>query len=150
MPTIYAIFKSKRGVLAALVDEALPQKRFTALVDEGMRQESAEKHIEISAKMARQIYDAEKELIDILRGASVLSLELKELEQEREKRRYERQGESAKKLMEQTKLSPVKIRDILWAFTGRDMYRLFIIERGWSSDAYETWLAETLKKLLLQ
>ena len=30
-----------------------------------------------------------------------------------------------------------KAHDILWAFTGRDMYRMLVIEQGWSSDEYE-------------
>ena len=42
-----------------------------------------------------------------------------------------------------------KARDILWAFTGRDMYRMFVVEQGWSSDEYETWLAQLLVKTLM-
>ncbi len=45
-----------------------------------------------------------------------------------------------------TKVS--KARDILWAFTGRDMYRMFVIEQGWTSEEYETWLAQLLVKML--
>ena len=43
-----------------------------------------------------------------------------------------------------------KISDILWAFTGRDLYRMLVIERGWSSDEYEHWLAELLIQTLLK
>ncbi len=42
-----------------------------------------------------------------------------------------------------------KIRDIHWAFTGRDFYRMLVVERGWSSDEYEKWLADLLIQTLL-
>lgn len=144
MPTVYAIFKSKRGILQSLIDAAFPPEQFAALVEGSMQEKSAPKRLKITAKLARQMYDAEKELMDILRGASVLSPEFRELEKEREERRYMRQGEFVKQLTD----SP-KARDILWALTGRDLYRMLVIERGWSSDEYEKWLAELLVKSLL-
>jgi AcrR family transcriptional regulator len=153
MPTIYALFKSKRGVLQSLIDEALPSNQFWALVEDAKQEKSPNVRLSITAKMTRQIYDAERELIDILRSASGVSSELKELEQEREKRRYERQGESVKTMMKEKSLarglSLVEARDIFWALTGRDMYRMFVIERGWTPDDYEKWLAQTLVKSLL-
>ena len=72
MPTIYAIFKSKRGVLQSLIDDALPPEQFAALVEDSMQEKSPKKRLSITAKIARQIYDAERELMDILRGASVV------------------------------------------------------------------------------
>src|SRR5262249_27871230 len=121
MPTIYAIFKSKRGVLQSLIDEALPPEQFEALVADSMQEKSASKRLSITAKLARQIYDAEKELMDILRGASVVAPEFRELEQERERRRYERQGEYVKKMMKEKclvkGLTLQKARDILWTLT---------------------------------
>ena len=91
--------------------------------------------------------------MDILRGASVVAPEFKELEQEREKRRYERQGEYVKKLMKEKCLAKgltlQKARDILWALTGRDMYRMLVVERMWTSDEYEKWLAQMLIDSLL-
>lgn len=154
MPTIYAIFKSKRGVLQSMIDEALPSERFTALVDDSMQEASPKKRLSITAKIARQIYDAERGLMDILRGALVVAPEFKELERERENRRYERQGEYVKKLMHEKHLakglSLQQARDILWSLTGRDIYRMMVIERGWSSDEYEKWLAELLANSLLE
>jgi len=38
---------------------------------------------------------------------------------------------------------------IVWAFTGRAFYRMHVVERGWSSDEYEKWLAELLIQVLL-
>jgi hypothetical protein len=40
-------------------------------------------------------------------------------------------------------------RDIFWTLTGRDIYRMLVRERGWSSQKYEEWLADTLVLSLL-
>lgn len=153
-PTIYALFKSKRGLLQSMIDESLPPEKFASLVEDSMKEASPRKRLSITAKIARQIYDAERGLMDLLRGALVLAPEFKELEQEREQRRYERQGEYVKKLMQEKCLSKglslVQARDILWSLTGRDLYRMMVIERGWTSDAYEEWLSELLAKSLLE
>lgn len=154
MPTIYALFKSKRGVLQALIDEALPTQQFTELVDSSMNEQSPQKRLSLTAKLSRQIYDAERGLMDLLRGASVVAPELKELEQEREARRYERQGDYVKKLMHDKALAKgltlQKARDILWSLTGRDVYRMLTIERAWSSEEYEMWLGQILVDSLLE
>lgn len=153
-PTVYSLFQSKRGVMLALMDEALPTDQFEALVEEVRLERSAKQRLKISAKIARQIYDAEKAQMDLFRGASMLTPELKELERKREERRYQRQEESVKIMMQegvlQKDLSLSKVRDILWAFTGRDLYRMCVIERDWTSDQYETWLGELLAKVLLE
>lgn len=153
VPTIYGLFQSKRGVLRALMDEALSADQFEALVKEAMQEKSPEKHLALSAKIARHMYDAERAQMAIFQGASILAPEFKELEKDREKRRYKRQEESIKMIANEGALLPglmvSRARDILWAFTGRDMYRMFVIEQGWTSDEYETWLAQLLVKALL-
>ena len=44
------------------MDEALPVEQFVTLVEEAMNEKAASKHLCITAKIARQIYDAEKML----------------------------------------------------------------------------------------
>jgi AcrR family transcriptional regulator len=152
-PTIYSLFQSKRGVLRALMDEALPSEQRQALVDEVHGEKSAKKRLELAAKISRQMYDAERAQMDIFRGAAVLAPEFRELEREREQRRYQRQEESLRATAADKSLlkglSFTKARAILWAFTGRDMYRMFVVEQGWSSDEYEKWLAQLLIKTLI-
>lgn len=153
MPTIYSLFQSKRGVLRALMDEALPTDQFEALVEKSIHEKSPKKRLGISAKIARHIYDAERTQVNIFRGAAVLAPEFKELEKERELRRHTRQEVTIKAMVKESSLmeglDPAKARDILWALTGRDMYRMFVIEQGWSSDEYEKWLAHVLISTLI-
>lgn len=153
-PTIYALFQSKRGIMRALMDEALPTGTRLALVEVIKEEKSPQERLKTAAKLSRQMYDAERAHMEIFRGASVLAPEFKELEEEREQRRYKRQEESVRVMAAEgaliKELSITKARDIGWALTGRDMYRMLVIERGWSSDAYENWLAELLIKTLIK
>ena len=152
-PTIYAIFKSKKNILKTLVDYVVPKEDYEGLISQIRQEKSAKKRLAISAKLARRIYDAEREQAALFMNASIISPELKELEKEREMRRYKRQEESIKIMKKEgslnIKLTQGKARDLLWAFTGRDIYRMLVIEQNWTSNEYEAWLAEELAKLLL-
>ena len=153
IPTIYSLFQSKLGVLRALMDDALPQEQFMALVEKSIYEKSPKKRLTISAKIARQMYDAERTQMSIFQGAAVLAPELKELEKEKEIRRYNRQEVTIKAMVKENSLikglSATKARDILWAFTGRDIYRMFVIEQGWTSEEYEKWLTQLLIRNLI-
>ena len=153
IPTIYSLFQSKRGVLRALMDEALPKDQFDALVEKSNQAKLPKMRLHFSAKIARQMYDAERAQMEIFRGAAVLAPEFKELEKEREMRRYDRQQVTIKAMAEERSLaaglSIKKARDILWAFTGRDLYRMLVVEQGWSSDDYEKWIVQMLVNALI-
>lgn len=152
-PSIYSIFQSKRGILLGLMDEALSPEQFKALVEQVKKEKCPHRRLAITARIARQLYDAEKAQLSFLRGASILDPVFKELEIERERRRHRRQKETVETMSNEKaltdNLSLSKIRDILWAFTGRDLYRMLVVERRWSSDEYEKWLADLLIQVLL-
>ncbi len=153
IPTIYSLFQSKRGILLALMDEVFPKDRFDILVEKSHEASSPKERLLYSAKIARQIYDAERAQMEIFRGAVVLAPEFKELEKEREMRRYSRQEVTIKAMAKEKSLSKSlsvnKARDLLWAFTGRDMYRMLVVEQGWTSKEYEKWLAQLLANTLI-
>ncbi|MBY0292694.1 MAG: TetR/AcrR family transcriptional regulator [Alphaproteobacteria bacterium] len=152
-PTIYSLFQSKRGVLRALIDEALPSDQYEALVAEAHQEKSVKKRLLIAAKISRHLYDAERKQMNIFKSAAILAPEFKELEQERERRRYQRLERTIQMMATENSLikglNLSKIRDVLWAFTGRDLYRMLVIEQGWTSDEYEEWLAQLLVKTLI-
>ena len=153
IPTVYSLFQSKRGVLRALMDEVFPKEQFDALVEKSNKATSPKKRLLYSAKIARQLYDAERTQMEVFRGAAVLAPEFRELEKEREMRRHARQEITIRAMAREKSLSKNlsinNARDILWTFTGRDMYRMLVIEQGWSSEEYEKWLAQLLASTLI-
>jgi AcrR family transcriptional regulator len=46
-------------------------------------------------------------------------------------------------------LDPDRARDTVWALISPDLYRLLVLDRAWSHDDYEHWLADTLLAALL-
>lgn len=153
VPTVYAIFQSKKKILLTLMDSALSMEKFEALVDLGKKEPCPQKRLQITARLARQLYEAERSQLGFLRGASILDPVFKELELEQERRRYHRQKETVETMAKEEafgkKFNLPKLRDIMWAFTGRDFYRMLVVERGWSGEEYEAWLGNLLIQSLL-
>ncbi len=151
-PSVYSFFKSKQGVIRSIMDEALEKEKFEELVQKVTQIKTLKGRLKISALISRKLYDAEKEKINSFGSASVLGPEFKAIEKEREERRYQRQEKTLREVANEESLAEgmnfTKARDILWAFTGRDIYRLLVIEKEWSSDDYEKWLADSLIKLI--
>ncbi|MBV8803354.1 MAG: hypothetical protein JO131_10425, partial [Gammaproteobacteria bacterium] len=82
------------------------------------------KLLQLAAKISRELYDAEKNQLNLLRGISILDAEYTKIKIKQEKRRYQRQKETIKRIMKCDAfidMLPIKkISDIFWAFTGRD------------------------------
>lgn len=153
MPTIYALFKSKTGVLRAIMDECLAEHDHTDLVNQAYALTCPKQRLAIAAKIARQLYDAERQQTALLQSAGFVSPELQALEGERESRRYDRLQQSIDWMVEQRvlkrELTPMQAHDVFWALTGRDLYRLLVIQRRWNSEDYEQWLSQALQSSLL-
>ncbi len=91
--TVYALFKSKEGILRALMEGALFGPRFREAQAKLSGVTDPVKLIVLSAHVARAIYEGESSELGLLRGASAFSPPLRKLEQEFEKIRLEMQEE---------------------------------------------------------
>ena len=152
-PSVYAIFKSKTGILTELLDQSTFGADYENAVRQALGARDPESRLRLAAPIARQIHDAQSATFDLLRGAGVVAPELARLEQQRECLRYERQERMIIPLRDAGALRPeldyTTARDIFWMLTGRDVYRMLVRERGWSSQKYQDWLADTLVQSLL-
>ena len=151
--SVYAIFKSKTGILTELLDQTTFGAGYEQLVQQALSASDPETRLRFAANIARQIHDAQSTAFDLLRGAGVVAPELAKLEQQREWLRYERQEKMIISLRKagrlQRALDHGTARDIFWTVTGRDVYRMLVRERGWSPQKYQDWLADTLVHALL-
>jgi AcrR family transcriptional regulator len=151
--SVYAIFKSKTGILTELLDQSTFGPEYEEGVRKALSASDPETRLRLAAPIARQIHDAQSATLDLLRGAGVVAPELAKLELQRECLRYERQERMIISLRDARRLRPEldyqTARDIFWMLTGRDVYRMLVRERGWSSQKYQDWLADTLVGSLL-
>src|SRR5262249_35864429 len=140
-PTIYGLFGSKAGLLKALIEGAFFGEAYKLTAERTKTTNDPIALLRITASISRTIFDTEREEIGLMRSASAFSTELKKADVEFEQIRYRLQEDRAKLI---TKTFPsakalglAKVRDIMWMYTGRDIYRMLVHERGWSSDDYE-------------
>ena len=152
--TVYATFGSKRGILAGLLDRTRFGSAFVEMVERARQTTGAVERLHLVAAIARRVYDAERSELDLLRGAGgLLSPDLAALDREHEQRRMAAQAATINILARSGRLRPdldaATAGDIVWSLTSREIYRMLVADRGWSSDRYEAWLAETLISSLL-
>jgi AcrR family transcriptional regulator len=152
--TVYAVFRSKKGIFEELVNRA----RFGAGYQETVRQalDSADPvaRLRFAAKISRQVYESESAEVALLRAAEVIAPKPAKDAAEPECRRMKSQKSTVAVLVNSGLLRPElnedKARDILWALTSREFYSLMVTERGWNPADYEAWLADMLISALLR
>jgi AcrR family transcriptional regulator len=153
-PLVYALFKSKEGVLRALIDSTVFGTDYKALVDKVTGQNDPVDILRTAASITRLIYDAEMRQMGYIHRAGILSSGLRRLEQDLEHQRYERQELVVRRVFDSAVVRPglgyADARDILWSLTSGELYRLLVLERKWSAEKYERWLAALFTATLLK
>jgi AcrR family transcriptional regulator len=151
--TIYALYKSKEGLLRALMRTALFGPHFQAAQAQLAGISNPVRLIALTANVARVFYESESAELGLMRSASAFSPALRKLEQEFEKIRFDMQEERMKLLFASKKAKPgidyTNARRLLWMYTSRDIYRMLVHESGWTPDQYQAWLSETLVATLV-
>jgi AcrR family transcriptional regulator len=146
--TIYALYKSKEGILRNLMKAALFGPRYQEARAKLDGVTDPVRMIALTAHMARAIYEGESAELALIRGASAFSPALRKMEQEFETIRFEMQEERIRLLFAQARqrknLKLSEARRVLWMYTSRDIYRMLVHEGGWTPDHYQHWLSETL------
>ncbi len=154
VPTVYAVFGSKRRIMAELVDRARFGPEFQKLIGEAETIDDPIARLRLTARIVRQVCDGERAELDLLRKARVVIPEIEARYEELECGRYDAQCITVDLLLRRKLLKPgltaQEARDVLFSFTSREMYGLLVVERGWSSDHYQKWLGETLIGMLVR
>ena len=79
---------------------------------------------------------------------------LRKIEEEFERTRFEMQEARLRRLFDAGKakqgISFGEARRILWMYTSREVYRMLVIEGGWTPDRYEEWLSQTMVAALVE
>jgi len=153
-PTVYAAFGSKRGIVAELIHQARFGPAYEATVTAALTTDDPRQRLAFAAKIARTVYEGESAELELLRGVGVVAPELAALEREGELSRRDKQGALVEALAAaghlREGLDVEAARDVLWALTNRELFRLLVLERGWPAERYQEWLAGMLAAGLLR
>jgi AcrR family transcriptional regulator len=151
--TVYATLGSKRGILLALLDtmaaEAnLPRMQAAVEGAAGNPRQQLRERLAFTSRL----YAAGADLIGIARSVSGIEPDLRAFWQEGEARRHRGTAELVAQWEAAGALAPgvsaKQATDIWWALGGPDVFRLFTVERRWSSKRFQEWLGATLETLL--
>ena len=148
--TVYAAFGNKRGLLFALLDEMATGANVAGLAAK-VQAEQGRPRAQLKARVAFNVrfYARSLALIDLARTVSGVEPDLGAMWTEGEARRHRAESALVRRWAADGALRPgVSTRqatDIWWALSGPDVYRLFVVERGWSKRRFETWLLERLE-----
>jgi AcrR family transcriptional regulator len=152
--TVFSLFKSKDGLLQAIMTESLFGSHFQTAQTMMEGVSDASRLVALTAKVARAIYETESRDLGLMRGASAFSPTLRKIERRFEKTRYEMQEDRIKRLFQQGKardgLDIETARQLMWMYTSRDIYRMLVHEGRWTPQSYEAWLERTLCEALVR
>ena len=157
--TVYAGFGSKRAVLQRLVsvslvgdDEAIPMVD-RPIVQAMIREPDQRRQIQLQAQQCREIWERTGPVWSVMRAAEQGDPEIASMVKDGIRGRFGGMSQFTSVLASKGPLreglTTSAATETVWAVTSPDMHRLLTVDRGWSSDRYETWVADTLIRLLL-
>jgi AcrR family transcriptional regulator len=159
--TVYRAFGSKAGLFRAVVESALaggPTRADVPVEDRPsiravIEEPDPRRQVALYAATQPGIHRRAGPLLRALRDAAGTDNELRRLWDEMEAWRLEGQGRVAGMLAERGALrhglSVEEARDVVWTLCSLAVHDLLVIERGWSYERYESWLASALIRELL-
>ncbi|MGH2381469.1 MAG: TetR/AcrR family transcriptional regulator [Candidatus Limnocylindria bacterium] len=151
VPTIYDAFKSKRGILEAARLVMLEESQIPALMAEADRASDPGIKLDLTARWVRQQMERSYDVIQAFREASRADPDAAA----DHRRILDRRARTLRRFIATLAadlapgISPRTATDLPWAFSNEELYRELVIERGWSADRFEHWLASTLRAQLL-
>lgn len=151
--TVYNVFGSKRGVLFALLDDmpaaADPAELAAALASAP----DPKRQLALLVDYRLRLYAGSLDVLTAVRAAGAQDPDVGAVWTEGEERRRRNQQKLLSSWNARGALRPDVTRrradHVLWAMTGPDVYRLFVVERKWSRETLRDWLVELLAHELL-
>jgi AcrR family transcriptional regulator len=158
LKTVYAVFGTKAELLRALWnlrmrgdEEPLPMPErpwYREIVDEP----DPRRRLALVAHNSRIVRERTAHVTEIVRQAAPADEHIEVLWQRFQREFYELGVRGIVETLEHDGVLATDLTtaaDIGWTLTHPDVYQLLVRQRGWSPDAYERWLAETLSAQLI-
>jgi AcrR family transcriptional regulator len=157
--TIYRLFASKLGILKAVIDVAIVgDDEDVAMADRPQVRElladlDAHERLAQFAALLRDLMARTAPVHRLLADAARSDPDAASLLAEIANQRQEGQRRIARSLARSGALrAGVRERDaadIIHALASPEVYGLLVLDRGWSAERYERWMADTLRQQLL-
>lgn len=159
LATVYRLFGSKRVILASVLDTSFVGDDEPVAVGErpAVRAAFAEadprRMLACFARICRELLDRSAPIQHVLRGAATADPDAAELLALVRSQRLEGQSRVARVLAERGALAEgvheATAADTIYTLMAPETHHILTVERAWSADRYERWLADALCALLL-
>ena len=152
-PTIYTTFGSKKAILIALADAIDLEAGVIELV-ENLRTAAGDpaRQLDLSVGYEKRLYGQSSDFIDAAYKAGGADQELAKVLKLGRGRAREGKSRLIQDWTDAGILKPdLKMDEAIDVFVtlcSNEVYRLLVLESGWSPDRYEEWLSQTLRLFL--
>jgi AcrR family transcriptional regulator len=157
-PTLYRLFGSKRGLLAAVLDTAFggDDEPISFVERPAVRAALAEPDptamLDLFARIVRDFMQRSSAIQHVLTTAAYVDAEAAELLADIRRQRLTGQSRIVAALEARGALDPdlpaSQAADVVYMLLSPDVHRILTVERGWDADWYERWIARCLRTLL--
>jgi len=159
--TVYRIFGSKAGLFRAVIEALLaggPARARVAVEERpGIRaiidEPDPRRQVALYAATQPGIHRRAGPLLRALRDGKAGDPELTKLWDELEAWRFDGQGRLVARLAQRgvlrTDRSIPEAKDVIWTLCSLAVHDSLVLERGWTADQYEAWLAAALIRELV-
>lgn len=157
--TVYRLFGSKRGILKEVLDVTLGgddqqiEFQHRPEVKEAFAAGDPGAILDAFAHILRGVLHRSAALQNVLLSSAAVDQEAAELLEVTREQRHLGQSRIVRALAGQNALrdglGPAHAADIVYTLMSPEVFRILTVERGWSEDEYERWLASTLRSQLL-
>jgi AcrR family transcriptional regulator len=149
--TVYLSFRSKFGLLSALVNDAAEDPSLD--VEQVLNAAGLERQLAIGVHLIRQLHERTAPISGILRSGRGSDPRLAALWDDWQARHLAAVSQVARHLAAAGWLrggfDHGRAADVLYTLAGSETYRQLVIERGWRPDQFEEWLTDSVRQLLL-
>jgi AcrR family transcriptional regulator len=157
--TVYELIGRKPVLLRELIEQAISGTDGAVIAEERdyvqamLAEPDPAAKLAIYARAMREIQVRMAPLFLALRDAASTEPEARQVWQEISSRRAANMRKLASDLRDAGGLRPglsvQEAADVIWATNSPELYVLLTAERNWTADHYESWLADTWRRLLL-
>lgn len=149
--TVYAIFRNKRSILAAICDTWLEEAQIRPLMEQALMDGDISQRIATAARWTRQQWERGADVLTLLHAAAQVDADVAAMlagwieEKSRAMARFVASLEGSLR----PGLDLERAGDLFDALTIPELYRELVDRSGWQPDEYEQWLARVLAWQLL-
>ena len=159
LKTLYVVFETKSGLLRALWhlvlrgDEADIPVGERPWYREVLEEPDPARQLRLNVRNTTLVRARISSLLEVIRSASAQEADIEALWNRIQTEFYENQRTvlasiDAKKAL-RPGLDADRAADVLWTLNHPNLYRLLVVDRGWTPEEYEEWLAGLLCRELL-